>query len=128
MRRGYWRTLIGRLRAKVASGENTFFHADGVFSISTVNAAEEVPLDEGGELRLAEDEQDNFLLVDVGTARVAIVYQNSQRLQVNEDLVGFIEALRSLAPPGMELGPIVDETIDLSGPRRGIFRGILDDD
>ncbi|HSY26031.1 MAG TPA: hypothetical protein VK832_00870, partial [Burkholderiaceae bacterium] len=113
MRRGYWRTLIRRLRAKVASGESTFFHPDGVFSISTVNAVEEATLEEGDELRLADDEQGNFLMVDVATARVAIVYPNSQRLLVNEDLVGFIDALRSLVPPGMELGPIVDETIDL---------------
>ncbi len=121
MRRGYWRTLIRRLRAKVASGENTFFHPDGVFSISIVHAVEEAPLEEGDELRLADDPHGNFLMADVANARVAIIYHNNQRLQVNEDLAGFIEALRSLAPLGMELGPIMDESINLPVPRRGIL-------
>jgi hypothetical protein len=121
MRIGYWRTLIRRLRAKVASGENTFVHADGVFSIATVSASLEVALDKGGELRLADDVQGNFLLLDVSTARVMIVYEGDRRLQVSEDLVKFVNALRSLSPPGMELGPVVEEKIVVRNSRRGVL-------
>jgi hypothetical protein len=121
MRIGYWRTLIRRLRAKVESGENTFVHAGGVFSIATVGASLDMALDAGGELRLADDSQGNFLLLDVSTARVTIVYEGDRRLQVSEDLVKFVGALHSLAPPGLELGSLVDEKIALRNPRRGVL-------
>jgi hypothetical protein len=123
MRIGYWRTLIRRLQAKVASGENTYVHRDGVFSIATVDADLDAKLDQGGELRLANDSQGNSLLLDVRTAKVLIVYSGSQQLPVSEDLVKFIQALRSLSPPGMELGPLVDTTIDFVPSRRGILDG-----
>jgi hypothetical protein len=121
MRIGYWRTLIRRLRAKVAGGENTFVHADGVFSIATVSASLEVALEECGELRLADDLLGNFLLLDVSTARVMIVYPGDRRLQVSEDLVKFVSALQSLAPPGLELGPIVEDRIASRNARRGVL-------
>jgi hypothetical protein len=121
MRIGYWRTLIRRLRAKVAGGENTFVHADGVFSIATVSASLEAALDMGGELRLADDVDGNFLLLDVGTARVTIVYPGDRRLQVGEDLIKFVNALRSLAPVGLALGPVVDEKHVLHNARRGVL-------
>lgn len=121
MRKGYWRILIRRLRAKVADGENTFVHKDGVFSISTVRVDDEVVPVEGDELRLADDEQGNFLILEVSTARVVIVYQGEHRVPAGEDLAAFVGALRSLAPPGLELGPVVEEDIDLPLPRRGIF-------
>jgi hypothetical protein len=121
MRIGYWRTLIRRLRSKVASGENTFIHPDGVFSIATVCASSEVALEEGAELRLAEDSQGNFLLLEVSTARVVIVYSGNQRQTINEDFVKFINSLRSLAPAGLELGAIVEEKMDLPNSRRGVL-------
>lgn len=123
MRRGYWRTLIRRLRAKVAGGENTFVHKDGVFSISTVTVDDEVVPVEGDVLRLADDDLGNFLILEVSTARVVIVYQGDHRVPAGEDLAAFVDALRSLAPPGLELGPAVDEDIVLPTPRRGIFDG-----
>jgi hypothetical protein len=121
MRIGYWRTLIRRLRSKVASGENTFIHPDGVFSIARVSANLDVALEAAGELRLADDMQGNFLLLDVSTAKVIIVYSGNQRRQISEDLVKFIDALGSLAPPGMELGPIVDAKVAAPPSRRGIL-------
>ncbi|HXA46102.1 MAG TPA: hypothetical protein VNW52_00625 [Burkholderiaceae bacterium] len=121
MRIGYWRTLIRRLRAKVARGENTYVHPDGVFSIATVCASLDVVLEAGSQLRLAEDAQGNFLLLEVSTARVVIIYPDEQRLRVSEDLVKFINALRSLAPPGLELGAIVDEKLDHPRSRRGVL-------
>ena len=105
MRKGYWRILIRRLRAKVAGGENTFVHEDGLFSISTVRVDEDAVLEEGGELRLADDDQGNFLILEVSTARVVIVYQGNHRVRAGEDLVSFVDALRSLAPPGLPFWP-----------------------
>jgi hypothetical protein len=124
MRRGYWRTLLGRLRDKVASGENTFFHQEGVFVVARVTAQDEAELELGGELRLAEDELGSVVVLEIATAQISIVYAGKAPMALAEDLLTFINSLRSLAPPGLTLGSVVDEAIDLPRPRGGI----LDDD
>lgn len=115
--------MIRRLRAKVAGGENAFVHRDGVLVIATVSASEEAPLTDDGELLLADDGQGNFLLLEVDSAHVVIAYRDGRRLPASVDLRRFVDALRSLAPPGLELGPVVEEPRDLPRPRR---RGLDD--
>jgi hypothetical protein len=121
MRKGYWLTSIRRLRAKLAGGENAFVSRDGVFCILTLCADEETAFDDGAELRLAQDDQGNFLILEPRSARVCIDYRDGRRLQAGADLAAFIAALRRLAPPGLELGPVVDDTIDLPRSRRGVL-------
>lgn len=124
MRRGYWRTLIQRMRGKVAAGENAFVHPDGEFSIAVVTASEDAILDEGSELPLAEDGQGNVLALNVGTAQVFIFCPNGQRISVSENFATFVDTLHSLTPPGLELGPVIDEEFALGASPK---RAILDD-
>jgi hypothetical protein len=124
MRRGYWRTLVQRMRAKVAAGENAFVHPEAEFSIAAVTASEDAILDDGGELPLAEDGQGNVLALDVDTAQVLIICPNGQRISASENLAAFVDTLHSLAPPGLELGPVIDEEFALGASPK---RGILDD-
>jgi len=121
MRKGYWRILIRRLRGKVAGGDDTFMHRDGVFSISTLLATDDVDLEQDGDLRLADDDQGNLLVLEVSSARVFIVYGNNERVLASEDLASFVDALRTLVTPRLELGPVMEDPIDLPSSRRGVL-------
>jgi hypothetical protein len=121
MRSGYWRLQLGRLRHKLAVGENAYSQGGSTFVVDTLCADEDSVLDQD-ELRLAADACGNWLALEPRTTLVTLVDESgAARHPWGVELAAFIDALHAAhaqAPYSLELGPVVEEWDEDAGHDR----------
>jgi hypothetical protein len=130
MRRGYWRTLARQLRDKVAIGENAFLYADEIVTIIDVEADVDADIETCQKVMLARNGRGDALILDTISSAVLLMQSDGEKRVLANDLKAFIEGLRALpveappiqsAPSGLELGEVIDESLDFPRTRRGIL-------
>jgi len=72
MRKGYWNTLLSRLRGRVAQGNNALHLGKITFVLHDICAAETAPLDQNEVIVLAVDAAGNALLVHPSTTAISM--------------------------------------------------------
>lgn len=126
MRKGYWKTLLRRLRSRVASGLDTFpFHGAALKLTEVLASDDELP-DSPCELPLAATAGGALLLIDTGNNIVTVRARDAEHGEsTGLDLPAFIDALEAGAvqPSSLELSLGEAELLDLPVPARGLSLG-----
>jgi hypothetical protein len=126
MRKGYWKTLLRRLRGRVASGLDTFAFHGTALALTEVLASDDQLPDSPCELPLAATAGGALLLIDTGNNIVILRAKGAEHGQsTGLDLPAFIDALTAgivqSASPELSLGDA--ELLDLPLPVRGLSLG-----
>ena len=72
MRNGYWKTLLSRLRGRVAQSNRVLHLGNVTFVLQEICASDDAPLDEGVDILLALDSHGNALLVDPANTEIRL--------------------------------------------------------
>jgi hypothetical protein len=126
MRKGYWKTLLRRLRGRVASGLDTFTSEHVALTIAEILASDDDILDPTSELPLAATTGSAMLLIDTGDNRVMLRAADAACSEpTGLDLPAFIDALAAGKCKDSEMGLSMDDTglLDLPMPARDPLLG-----
>ena len=128
MRRGYWKTLLRRLRDRVAEGNDTLEVADTCFVIAQISASDDDSVETPNEMSLAVDVKGRQLVLDPINSLVSIRYSSAPEGDAllhatGMDYPAMIAALKSSQVSDDALGARVEDLIFLPGKsrRKGIF-------
>ena len=128
MRRGYWKTLLRRLRDRVAEGCDTLEVADTCFVIAQISASDDDSVETPNEMSLAVDVKGRQLVLDPINSLVSIRYSSAPEgdallYATGMDYPAMIAALKSSQVSDDVLGARIEELILMPGKsrRKGIF-------
>jgi hypothetical protein len=131
MRKGYWKTLLWRLRGRVAQGINTLGHGSFSFVVHDICASDDTPLDEGVDILLALDSDGNALLIDPASTQINIhMNLTDESIASGLTLLDMIDKLQPQPAPVAELMALSADqhTLDrLMRDQPSRTRGVLDD-
>jgi hypothetical protein len=132
MRKGYWNTLLSRLRGRVAQGHNALHLENITFVLHDICAAEGVPLEQDAAIILAVDSAGNALLVHPASTAVSIRIDRTGEVSASGlTLLDMIDKLQPGLASGSELMALPEDQHILDRITRGRSsraRGLFDDD
>jgi hypothetical protein len=132
MRKGYWNTLLSRLRGRVAQGYNALHLENITFVLHDICAAEEVPSDQDAAIVLAVDAAGNALLVHPSTTAISMrIDRTGEVIASGLTLLDMIDKLQPGLAFDSELTALPEDQRLLDRITRGRSsraRGLFDDD
>ncbi len=132
MRKGYWKTLLCRLRGRVAQHDRAIRLGDFTFVLHEICASDDDPLDEGAYLLLALDSNGNALLIDAASTKIGMRMLRTE--EIIESGLTLREMIDNLQPqPGHDIELTAYEedprTLDqLTRGKSARARGVFGDD
>jgi hypothetical protein len=132
MRKGYWNTLLSRLRGRVAQGHNALHLENITFVLHDICAADGVPLDQDTAIILAVDSTGNALLVHAATTAISMrIDRTGEVIASGLTLRDMIDKLQPGPASGTELMALPEDQRILDRITRGRSsraKGLFDDD
>jgi len=132
MRNGYWKTLLSRLRGRVAQSNRVLHLGNVTFVLQEICASDDAPLDEGVDILLALDSHGNALLVDPANTEIRLRLVHAvEIIAPGFTLLDLIDRLQPHAPLDVELTALPEDQRMLDRLTRGKSsrgKGLFDDD